>query len=122
MPKVAPKNQLACELTTRKLTLDVSAEGVDEAVDAMLHMIGECDDSECLALIPVAIAAVPVTSFAVSGSIVVAGNTMHWLEQQGRCENSSTQKALKRFKKATQSLGGSVIHSGKEFVAWLKQI
>lgn len=36
--------------------------------------------------------AVPAGSFVVSGSIVLIGNTLHWLEYQGRCNNDVTSK------------------------------
>ena len=28
------------------------------------------------------------TSYIVSGSIAVVGNTVHWIEKKGRCEDS----------------------------------
>ena len=42
----------------------------------------------------------PAGSFVVSGSIVVVGNTLHWLEYQGKCEDSFLQQRLALFKKA----------------------
>jgi hypothetical protein len=42
---------------------------------------------------------VPAGSFVVSGSIVVVGNTLHWLEYQGRCKDSFLNQQLVLFKK-----------------------
>ena len=46
----------------------------------------ECHNSKknpaCLLGIAVV---VPAASLVVSGSVVLAGNTLHWLEYQGRC-------------------------------------
>jgi len=43
---------------------------------------------------------VPAGSFVVSGSIVIVGNTMHWLEYQGKCEDSFLRQQLVLFKSA----------------------
>ena len=40
-------------------------------------------NDECL-LVALGVAS---TSYIVSGSIVVVGNTVHWIEKQGRCED-----------------------------------
>jgi hypothetical protein len=42
---------------------------------------------------------VPAGSFVVSGSIVMVGNTLHWLEYQGRCQDSFLQEQLVLFRK-----------------------
>jgi len=121
-PKTVTNNDNQCELTTKKLTLEFSDEGSQATVEGMLHILQDCDEPECLYVVPIGLVVVPITSFTVSGSIVVVGNTLHWIEQQGKCEDSATKKALKRLMKATKSLGGKVIHSGKELALWLKQI
>ena len=64
-----------CELTTR--SLDLSVRNYLSGVGTM-----GCNNEACL-LIPFVI--VPVGSFIVSGSIVLTGNTLHWLEYQSKC-------------------------------------
>lgn len=60
-----------CNIVSRKMVLDnVQTVGVVN-----------CSHRECLAVI----LGVAVASMIVSGSIVVVGNTVYWLEKQGRC-------------------------------------
>jgi hypothetical protein len=54
------------------------------------------DAAYCLLAIGLVI---PAGSFVVSGSIVVVGNTLHWLEYQGRCKDSFLRQQLALFKK-----------------------
>ena len=37
---------------------------------------------------------VPMVTLAVSGSAVLIGNTVHWMEYQGRCDEEKIAKAL----------------------------
>lgn len=88
-PKVSERQEYAqqCELLTRKLELE----------SQQLDMSGSCAglDGEaglvCLAALGVVI---PAGTILVSGSITLAGNTLHWLEYQGRCPSSSLRKEL----------------------------
>ena len=61
-----------CELITKKMTIENRGEFPQG-----------CND-ECL-LIALGVA---TTSYIVSGSIAVVGHTVHWIEKQGRCEDS----------------------------------
>jgi hypothetical protein len=58
-----------------------------------------CGDEACLAVLAV----ISAGSALVSGSIVLTGNTLHWLEYQGTCSdgylNSAKQLFLESFKK-----------------------
>jgi len=82
VPKVEHKQKYAnsCEMYTKELTLDaVSLGGLD------------CGgNSSCV----VAASLVPVTTFLVSGSIVLVGNTLHWLEYQGSCDDGLIQSSI----------------------------
>jgi len=67
-----------CGATSHKLTLEAE------------FLWGDCnaksaEEAEVCLLI---IAGTGVASTAISGSIVVVGNTLYWLEKQGRCERS----------------------------------
>jgi len=46
--------------------------------------IGSCAGRDCVYVL-VAFGAVAATSAVVSGSIVVVGNVVYWLEKQGKC-------------------------------------
>ena len=85
IPKTVPEEEQKCLLVTKSMTIDyyTSPELIDEAVDEMIHAISsDCHEPECLLLFAPLIA-ISVGSFIVSGSIVVAGNTIHWIEEQG---------------------------------------
>jgi len=66
-----------CNMFTKQLTL--SAHEIKGQL---------CDSSDtaeaCLMVYGVIL---PVGSFVISGSIVLIGNTLHWLEYQGPCNN-----------------------------------
>ena len=80
-----PRN---CELATKSLELEAKRMRVpDEICAGFSH----CD------FLLVTAAVVPIGSFIVSGSIVVVNNTVHWVEKQGRCDDSATQRAISEF-------------------------
>jgi hypothetical protein len=82
VPKVDSQQDYAkhCELYTKELTLDaVSLGGLDCGTS-----------SSCLAIAAI----VPATTLLVSGSIVLVGNTLHWLEYQGSCDESVLQSSF----------------------------
>ena len=72
LPKFEESKNDNCELVTKKMTI----ENIGEFPQG-------CND-ECL-LIALGVA---TTSYIVSGSIAVVGNTVHWIEKKGRCEDS----------------------------------
>jgi len=39
------------------------------------------------------------SSIVVSSSIVLVGNTVHWLERQGRCEDGYLKRKVDEFKR-----------------------
>jgi hypothetical protein len=55
------------------------------------------DAAYCLLTIGLVI---PAGSLVVSGSIVIVGNTLHWLEYQGKCNDSFLNQQLAFFRKA----------------------
>ncbi|MEY4766451.1 MAG: hypothetical protein RI907_3124 [Pseudomonadota bacterium] len=63
-----------CHIQTRQMRL--------EAVQ--IGMIGRCSNEGCAAVL-VFVGATAAASAVVSGSIVVVGNVVYWLEKQGRC-------------------------------------
>jgi hypothetical protein len=78
----------SCILETKKRTLEFKQiNGV---------FVGGCSGDNCTAEL-IVLAAVPIGSALVSGSIVVVGNTIHWMEYQGRCPESFLNKAKQAF-------------------------
>jgi hypothetical protein len=53
------------------------------------------DAEACLVTLGVII---PVGSLVVSGSIVLTGNTLRWLEYQGKCDNGSIKNGMTLFR------------------------
>ena len=49
-----------------------------------LSWVGSCTGDAC-AYFLVGIGAVVATTAVVSGSVVVVGNTVYWLEKRGKC-------------------------------------
>lgn len=80
-------NYKNCALITNKLELD----------HANLNAVpSSCKDEECVAQL-VVYAAVPATTFVISGSIVVVGNVIHWMEKEGTCEDGFVRSTLSGF-------------------------
>jgi hypothetical protein len=123
IPKVAPENNQGCQLVTKGLTLDVytSPETIESSIEEMSHVIQSgCNKPECLIILMPTVA-LSVGSFIVSGSIVVVGNTIHWIEKQGACDDSVTQQTVSKLINSTKELGGWVVKTGDEFIDWLKK-
>jgi len=82
-PKVHQQQNYAqqCPMVTRQLTLDY------DIINAF-----DCGDNADACLI-IAVGA-PAATFVVSGSVVVIGNTLHWLEYQGLCKKRAPADPL----------------------------
>jgi len=93
---------------------------IDEAVDEMVAAVAsDCHEPECL-LVVAPIVAISVGSLVVSGSIVVSGNTIHWIEKQGRCQTSLTQQTIEGLNQAAKNMGGTVIQTCSELIDWFR--
>jgi len=55
----------------------------------------------------------------ISESIVVVGNTVHWLEEQGSCDDSFTRKTAALFVDSLVATGGWVVTSARELTDWM---
>ena len=71
VPKKVMVYDKACDIHYRQLSLTMEE----------LNGFYNCQDEMCMA----GLLAVPVVSAFVSGSIVVVGNVVYWLEKEGRC-------------------------------------
>lgn len=95
VPKFSDKTD-DCELFTREFTLDIAT------IDGL-----QCDNESCIALI----LGVGTVTAIVSGSIYLVGNTVHFLEKQGRCDDSATRATFVKFTDYYRSIGGEEIDS-----------
>ena len=109
-----------CELVTNKWTLEIynigsnnECYGCDEFVRGILECGGEVE--ECVAIL----ATVSLGWTVIAGSVVVVGNTVHWLEKQGTCEDSLVKSSINKLYSSTLDLGGLVINSSSDFVNYL---
>ena len=89
-PKVDESAEPICDLVTRQLTLDMASANLDNV---------SCEEEACA----VVLIAPFVVSSLVSGSVYIVGNTVHWLEEQGRCDESLVRQTLSRMKGALRS-------------------
>lgn len=82
VPKVEREQSYAkqCDMYSKALTLDAVSLG-------RLDCGGS---SSCMALAGL----IPATTFLVSGSIVLVGNTLHWLEYQGSCDDGMVKTSI----------------------------
>ena len=83
VPKFSEDSDNArCNLATKKMSLDiVGAKGGN------LNGV----KGEGAAVVAIAAAGVFAISGIISTSIVIAGNTVHWIEKQGKCDDSFIQ-------------------------------
>lgn len=119
-PSFVTEEGETCQLWTKELELEASSEVGGAIVEVMMEGFSHCNEPECLLVIPLAILVPPVTSGIVSGSIVVVGNTIHWVEEQGRCEDSLTRTTISALPATTLEAGGRVIQSGTDLIDWFQ--
>ncbi len=122
LPQTEPKAQ-DCELATRSWTLTVVNADVDAQVtlnEMQRLSASDCDRPECLILVAPALA-VSAGSAIVSGSVMVVGNSLHWLERQGRCDDSTTRQAVSVMRGSLESVGGWVLETGGDVMDWFQE-
>jgi hypothetical protein len=97
----------ACQTITKHMSMQNlletgshDAQGRSNGIP--INISGGCT-SECAAAILAAVVVVSAGSAIISGSIVLTGNTVHWLEYQGTCSdgylNSTKQLFLETVNK-----------------------
>lgn len=74
LPHTATAYDENCEIFERKMTLE----------SYQVASIGGCRNEGCVALLAAA-GVVSATTAVVSGSVVVVGNVVYWLEEKGQC-------------------------------------
>ena len=60
-----------CQIESKKLVLEAT----------LVNVTANCQNEECI----IALLVPSVASAVVSGSIVIVGNVVYWLEKQGKC-------------------------------------
>ena len=75
-----------------------------------------------LAIISAGIITISTGTLIVSGSVVVVGNTVHWLEQQGFCDESITQKTVNGFVSGLNEAGGYLVSTSTDMMEWLMNL
>ena len=125
VPETKPNQNYDCQLVTKEWSLEV--KGYDNSDTVLIEGLSgatrSCQDAECvlanIAIVTAGVITVSAGSFIVSGSVVVVGNTLHWLEQQGFCDDSITQKTVDGFVSRLKGAGGYLISTSKDMSDWL---
>lgn len=84
LPHTAAVYDSDCEIYEKKMTLEAYQVGT----------LAGCRNEGCVALL-VAAGVVSAATAVVSGSVVVVGNVVYWLEAKGQCMNQK-RKAEQR--------------------------
>ena len=122
IPKTEHSSVSNCELITKKWTLEFHGIGSKNecyGCDDFVRGVIECgvEVEECVAIL----ATVSIGFTVITGSVVVVGNTVHWLEKQGSCEDSLVKSSINKLYSSTLDLGGLVINSSSDFVNYLSE-
>lgn len=101
LPKNTGAESDSCDLKFNKYRLSGNNEH-SELLQSELDRFSGCIGALCSGAVPATLAAAIATpgSLIVSGSLVVVGNTAHWLEQQGKCEESFINTKKEELKQA----------------------
>jgi hypothetical protein len=109
VPKVADNQEPRCELITKELTLEtIKAEGFKPS-----------GGSEGAAYVLLAIGAVYSATVIVSGSIMLTGNAVHWIEQEGTCDDGVIKEAINDMSNSLASFSGWFVDSAQDILDWL---
>jgi hypothetical protein len=87
-PRTTPSYTGECLVVENRLTLD--------SVPLELNASG-CSGDDCLLVLLAVYGGVTAGSAVVSGSVVLIGNTMYWLEKKGRCNMPAVARAVSEF-------------------------
>ena len=122
LPKTENVSDEKCKLVTKSWTLEVRGLGEQNNCDAQcgdfVREVVECGKSEeCIKIIAV----VSVGWTVVAASVVGVGNTVHWIEKQGRCEENTVRNSINQLYTTTVDVGGFVLETGNDFVDLFKQ-
>ena len=110
LPKTENVSDEKCKVVTKSWTLEVHEFGKQNNCDAQcgdfVREVVECGKSEdCIKIIAV----VSVGWTVLAASVVGLGNTVHWIEKQGRCEESTVRNSKNLLYSKTVDVGGFVL-------------
>lgn len=107
VPVVKPHTpeDIECGLSTHEYDLKMVKMGSVSA---------SCNSPECVLSIGLFAAAWTGVTAIVSGSIVMVGNTVHWLEQQGPCESDKLEQQVNNVNAPLIQQGGKPILTKEE--------
>lgn len=107
------ENDSNCELYTKQITLKMKQLENLEDISSR-----RCSNETCLLLLfaPVTVSAV------VSGSIMVAENTIHWIEKEGRCDEDIVAENVAKTSKAVTDSGGYIVDNKGKMIDWMENV
>jgi len=88
-----PDASASCKTYTKTMSLNT----IEMSEKINIGAGGDCGRNDCAALALAGVIVVTAGSAIISGSIVLTGNTIHWLEYQGTCSDGYLSKAKKLF-------------------------
>lgn len=94
LPQTTTSYDPECGINERHMTLEVG----------QVELYGRCFNDGCVELLVLA-GVVSATTAVISGSVVVVGNGVYWLEEKGRCLNEK-RKARQAAKEQTRDKPG----------------
>ncbi len=96
LPEAIEEPNIDCKLYTKEFVLNYDNRFTKTLIDVN---IDNCSGDTCKGIL-IAATAIPITTFIVSGSIVVVGNTIHWLEKEGKCDEIYLKQKITEFDRA----------------------
>jgi len=105
-----------CNLVTKELEVRFSGELSNFYLDSNSRHNHINTSDEMMVLL----VAVPAASLIVSGSVSVIGNVVHWVEKQGRCEDSAVRTFTSSINDGIVATGGLIVNSPKTLLQWLQ--
>ena len=119
VPKVDRSNEPKCKLVTKKLTVDTKKADFRKLSD-WRGGGGGGGDARAAIVVLAGIGIVYSTSAIISGSIMVTGNTIHWIEQEGTCDDGVIKETIDNLHSSLQSAGVWIATSAEEIADWFK--
>ncbi len=124
VPKEVIDSGSACQLSTHQYELIIvgSDKPYFEALEEKQKSLPSCGTpgpigSICASLLA-GYVSVSAVSLVVSGSIVITGNTVHWIEKQGKCEDSQVQNFKENFTNSMLETGGWLVVKADQLLSW----
>ena len=140
VPKVSVHQEAKCKLYTKKLSLgwlhtsDSKAKAKPSPKETsqksgsggfwdrfLTEIIARTVGMVIIPLFAI-VGGVIVVSTVISGSIVLIGNTLHWIEEKNKCTNSVKAKAVSKLRAKALKEGGKTIDTKEDALALIALI